>query len=153
MYAAFVSKEALFREAVALYTPTVGTEIWTAIAEAPTAREAMERFLIATADAYASPGRPQGCLIVLGVLHPSDSNAAACDVLREHRAENVDTLRARLERAVEEGELPEAYDCESVATFYATVQQGMSIQARDGASRATLMAVAECAMAAWDGMS
>jgi hypothetical protein len=43
-------------------------------------------------------------------------------------------------------------DCEAVATFYATVQQGMSIQARDGASRETLLAVADCAMAAWDGL-
>ncbi len=39
-----------------------------------------------------------------------------------------------------------------MATFYATVQQGMSIQARDGASRATLLSVADCAMAAWDGL-
>jgi hypothetical protein len=34
-------------------------------------------------------------------------------------------LRARLERAVSEGELPVA--CQAMTTFYATVQQGMSI--------------------------
>lgn len=152
LYAAFGSKEALFREAVALYTATVGPEIWTSIPEAPTAREAMERFLTLTAEAYTSPGHPQGCLIVLGALHPSGSNAAVCEVLREHRAENVETLRARLERAVEEGELHEGVDCQAVATFYATVQQGMSIQARDGASREALMAVADYAMAAWDSL-
>lgn len=153
LYAAFGSKEALFREAVALYTETIGTEIWTGIPEAPTAREAIEHFLIATADAYASSGQPRGCLIVLGALHPTDSNAAVREVLREHRADNVDTLRARLERGVEEGELPESFDCESVARFYATVQQGMSIQARDGASRAELMAVAECAMSVWETLT
>ena len=58
----------------------------------------------------------------------------------------------RLERAVAEGELPEDFGCEAVATFYATVQQGMSIQARDGASRATLLAIADCALAAWEGL-
>ena len=62
-----------------------------------------------------------------------------CRELRESRAGNVAALRERLERAVAEGDLPAKLDCEAMATFYATVQQGMSIQARDGASRATLL--------------
>jgi AcrR family transcriptional regulator len=152
LYAAFESKEALFREAVTLYLSTVSPEIWSAIAEARTAHEAIERFLNATAEAYASPDQPSGCLIVLSALPANDSNAAVCGVLREQRARDVDTLRARLERAVEEGELPPGFDCHSVASFYATVQHGMSIQAQDGASLQTLLAVAECAMAAWQGL-
>ena len=75
-----------------------------------------------------------------------------CRELRESRAGNVAALRDRLERAIAEGELPADLDCEAVARFYVTVQQGMSIQARDGASRATLLSVADCAMAAWDGL-
>ena len=152
LYAAFGSKEALFREAVALYGATEGTEIWTALPQAPTAREAIERFLRASALSFTRPDRPAGCLVVLGALLASDANANVCLELRASRAGNVAALRDRLERAVAEGELPESVDCEAVATFYATVQQGMSIQARDGASRATLLAVADCAMAAWDGV-
>ena len=53
---------------------------------------------------------------------------------------------------VAEGELPDGPDWRAIATFYITVQQGMSIQARDGASRKVLLAVADCAMAAWDGL-
>ena len=52
LYAAFGSKESLFREALALYSATEGTEIWTALPDAPTAREAIERFLRATAEAF-----------------------------------------------------------------------------------------------------
>jgi hypothetical protein len=48
--------------------------------------------------------------------------------------------------------LPAGTNCRAIATFYATLQHGMSIQARDGASRKTLLAVADCAMAAWDGL-
>jgi AcrR family transcriptional regulator len=153
LYAAFGSKEALFREAVALYGATEGTEIWTALPDAPTAREAIERFLCASAKSFTRPDRPGGCLIVLSALLVNDGNANVCRELRESRAENVATLRDRLERAVREGELPKDLDSQAVATFYATVQQGMSIQARDGASRATLLAVAGCAMAAWDGLT
>lgn len=153
LYAAFGSKEALFREAVGLYTSTVGTEIWAAIAEAPTAREAIDRFLHATAEAYTSPGNPHGCLIVLGALHSSGNSAVACEMLRSHRAENLETLRGRLNRAVAEGELPHGLDCLAVASFYTTVQQGMSVQARDGASRETLLGIGRCAMAAWEGLT
>ncbi|MCV0398042.1 MAG: TetR/AcrR family transcriptional regulator [Rhizobiaceae bacterium] len=153
LYAAFGSKEALFREAVGLYTDTVGTEIWAAIPEAPTAREAIEQFLYATAEVYASPGHPRGCLMVLGAPNPSDNNMGACEILREHRSENVETLRRRLEQAVAGGELPHGLDCHAVASFYVTVQQGMSIQARDGASRETLLGIGRCAMAAWEGLT
>jgi AcrR family transcriptional regulator len=152
LYAAFGSKEALFRDAVALYGATEGTEIWTALPDTPTAREAIERFLCASAESFTRPDRPAGCLIVLGALLASDANANVRRDLQQQRAGNVAALRERLERAVSEGELPKSLDCQAVATFYATVQQGMSIQARDGASRATLRAVAACAMAAWDGL-
>jgi AcrR family transcriptional regulator len=152
LYAAFGSKEALFREAVALYGETEGTEIWAALPQAPSARAAIERFLRASALSFTRPDRPAGCLIVLGALLANDGNAKVCRELRDNRAGNVAALRARLERAVAEGELPADLDFEAVATFYATVQHGMSIQARDGAARATLLAVADCAMAAWDGL-
>jgi len=152
LYAAFGSKEALFREAVALYGKTEGTEIWTALPEAPSARAAIERFLRASALSFTRPNRPAGCLVVLGALLANDGNARVWQELRTSRAGNVAALRSRLERAVAEGELSASLDCEALATFYTTVQQGMSIQARDGASRATLFAIADCAMAAWDGM-
>ncbi|MCT7377147.1 TetR/AcrR family transcriptional regulator [Chelativorans salis] len=152
LYAAFGSKEALFREAVALFE-TEGTEIWSAIPEEPTAYAAFERFLVASAKVYTRPGQPAGCLIVLSALNATDANVNICQELRDKRAANVATLRDRLERAVREGELPEGMDCLAAASFYATVQQGMSIQARDGASYETLRSVAACAMAAWDGLT
>ena len=150
LYAAFGSKEALFREAVQLYGRTESPEIWQAITEAATARDAVAGFLHTTADAFTKPGKPAGCLVVLGALHASDTNAGVCQALRDLRAENVTTLRERLDLAVAAGELPSGLDSASVAAFYVTVQQGMSIQARDGAGREMLHAIADGAIAAWD---
>jgi len=48
--------------------------------------------------------------------------------------------------------VPAASDLAAVASFYATVMDGITIQSRDGASRKTLRAVAEAAMAAWDSL-
>lgn len=153
LYAAFGSKEALFEEAVALYQASEGTEIWTALAEEATAREAIRQFLRRTACSYTRPDKPAGCLVVLGAVHGDKGSEKACLTLRQVRRENLADLRARLDRAVQEGELAETIDSAAIASFYATVQHGMSIRARDGASRAELLAVADAAMAAWEPLT
>jgi AcrR family transcriptional regulator len=150
LYAAFGSKQSLFREAVARYAAHHGMEIWRALEEAPTAREALERFLLATADAYSVPGDPPGCLIVLGAPHDvGDGNSAHCE-LRARRRENLRQIAERLARAVATGELSPAFPVADAAAFYLGVQTGMSVLARDGADHATLHAVARGAMLGWD---
>jgi AcrR family transcriptional regulator len=153
LYAAFGSKEALFREATDLYSETEGVDIWRSLHESATARQAVEGFLRESAAAFSRAGDPPGCLIVLGALNANGNNAAICEDLRQRREANVTDLTTRLEAAVREGELPAGMDCEAIAVFYVTVQQGMSIQARDGASHARLLAAADGAMAAWDALT
>ncbi len=150
LYAAFGSKEELFREAVALYAEHQGAEIWRALEEAPTAREAVESFLLVTAHAYSEPDDPPGCLIVLGAQHGLDEDNAARRELRTRRRNNLTQIADRFARAVLEGELPPAFPVEDAAAFYLSVQSGMSVLARDGADRATLEAVARGAMLGWD---
>ncbi len=149
LYAAYGSKEALFLEATDFYSRVEGPDIWLALEDAPTAREAIELFLTRTARAYSQTGRPQGCLITLGALHQDSSSGLICADLRRRRGENRSALHKRLEKGVADGELPAGFDCAAAATFFATVQHGMSIQARDGASCAELMATVAGAMAAW----
>jgi AcrR family transcriptional regulator len=141
LYAAFGDKEALFCEATALYQQTVGQEIWDSLENEATVRGAIGAFLSATARAYAQSDRPAGCMIVLGA--PADPvGGVPGETLRRLRAENVRRLRRRFERAVREGELGPDFDCEAAAVFYATLQNGMSTLARDGAGAAALDAVA-----------
>lgn len=147
LYAAFGDKESLFREAAQLYDEREGTDIWAALDEASTARDAIERLLVRSAHAFTRRGRPRGCLITLGCLH-TEASAAAED-LRARRRENLVQVRQRLDKAVQAGELPAGTDAVGLARFYLTVQEGMSIQARDGASRNDLLKVAATAMAAW----
>jgi hypothetical protein len=40
-----------------------------------------------------------------------------------------------------------------MASFYLTVLQGLSLRARDGASREAMLEVADSAMAAWDALA
>jgi AcrR family transcriptional regulator len=149
LYAAFGSKEALFREAVELYGATEGIEIWQGLDEVPRAKAAIERFLRLSAEMFTRPGKPRGCLIALGVLHANEGNTSVCADLRARRRSNVVALRRRLERGVEAGDVPKGFDCDAAAAFYAAVQHGMSTLARDGASRHELLAVARGALGAW----
>jgi len=151
LYAAFGCKEALFREAIALYMETEGASIWSGIPTAPSARSGIETMLRATAEAFSRPGRPRGCLITLEAARAGGSGESLEPELRRLRTCNIDTLRLRLDRAIEEGEIQKSADTDAIASFYTTMQQGMAIRARDGASREALLTIAEYGMRAWDG--
>ena len=58
-------------------------------------------------------------------------------------------IHARFKSASRDGELPPNTDTAALAAFYAMVVQGMSTQARDGASTAMLRRDADLAMRAW----
>ncbi|MDW6020519.1 TetR/AcrR family transcriptional regulator [Mesorhizobium sp. BAC0120] len=150
LYAAFGSKEALFNEAIVLYGKVEGPQIWDSLTSAPTAKEAISGYLRATAATFTQPGKPAGCMVILGVLNINDANEGVSRALRAIRAENREVLKQRLDEGIAAGELAADLDTAKVAAFYVTVQQGMSIQARDGANRETLLAIADSAMAAWE---
>jgi hypothetical protein len=58
-------------------------------------------------------------------------------------------LERRIEADIAAGELPADLDAAALARHTGAVIQGMSQQARDGASREELAAVAEIAMTIW----
>jgi AcrR family transcriptional regulator len=149
LYAAFGSKEELFRAAVALYISTDGADIWAAITKADTAYGAIEGFLMETARLFSRPGKPSGCLVVLSALHSTDGNEALRAELIAKRLKNTADLAGRLAKGIDAGELSPETDVDKLARFYVTVQQGMSIQARDGADRSMLEEIARSALAAW----
>jgi hypothetical protein len=85
-------------------------------------------------------------------LHENGATEALRADLVAKRALNIQLLVERLSQGVVTGEIPSTADILAVARFYVTVQQGMSIQARDGADRAILETVARSALAAWQPM-
>ena len=150
-YAAFASKEALFREALARYRSGVGSGLPRIVHGAPTARAAIRLLLEGTAATVTRRRQPRGCMIVLSSLHGFAARGALGQELRRCRAEDLHIVLARLKRGVADGELPPGCDTAGMAAFYMAILQGMSVQARDGAARRALMAIAEQAMKAWPG--
>lgn len=151
LYGAFGSKETLFREAVDLYISTVGAPTEKALRDAPTARAAVEGMLRAAASVRRHD-EPTGCMLVLAAPVGSPENEPVRAHLADCRRQTALTLRARLVRAVEEGEIHPDADLDGLTEFYVTVLYGLAMQARDGVDSAALCKVAARAMDAWDSL-
>jgi AcrR family transcriptional regulator len=151
LYAAFGSKEALFREAVALYDEIEGEATAAAMRE-PTARRSMEALLRNNLIAYTDPNKPRGCMIVLSASIGKTQNREIRRYVAQYRRSTISLLQERLRRGIENGDVPPSADITAISTFFVTVLHGLSIQANDGATRDELHQVADAAIAAWDGL-
>lgn len=152
LYAAFGSKEELFMEAVELYTGQIRAAAARALAEAPTTKARVEALLRSAVVATTQPGEPRGCLLVQGALVCSPSSDNVQRYLHELRIETHRTITKCLKDGLAAGELPARTDIAGLASFYTTLIHGLAIQARDGASRASLTATVDRAMTAWDAL-
>lgn len=151
LYAAFGNKEELFRRALDRYAERgPGRALSEALAE-PTARDVVARLLKNVAISLTDPSNPRGCLSVQAALTCGEASDAIKQELCKRRSEAEQKLRARLERAIDEGDLSFDADAARLARFVSTVTQGMSVQAAGGASRDDLLHVADMAMKAWPG--
>jgi AcrR family transcriptional regulator len=147
LYAAFGDKRTLFEEVVSVYDARYAAFADRALAEEPTARAAVERTLREAARAYTAPDRPQGCLIAHAATNCTNPEVA--ESLRARRNAMVSAFESRIRADVTAGELPSGTDARALARHTGAVVHGMSQQARDGASREELEAVAKIAMAIW----
>ncbi|WP_149195809.1 TetR/AcrR family transcriptional regulator [Luteimonas suaedae] len=149
LYAAFGDKQALFAEAVARYEQEENATA-RAMREQPTARAAVEAMLRDNADAYCNPATPPGCLVVNAAASCAPEHTAVRARLAASQRAVSEALLRRLRRAVGEGELPPSADVGALAGYYDALLQGLSLQARAGASRRRLQRIIDHAMHAWD---
>ena len=140
IYAAFGSKESLFREAVALYEAQEGAFADRALAEAPNILQAIERIFVDAINLYTRKGHPHGCMVVSSATNCSDENRPVMEWLADRRRLRTSSIVQRIQRAVQTGELPRETDANSLGDLYAAALHGISVQARDGVSRKRLLA-------------
>lgn len=149
LYAAFGDKERLYLEAVERYKSDLGNSGRILAAEA-TARGAIARLLEASAiELTNTKDHPPGCMVVASAINGSPESAHLQAAVRGCRVEAEARITAKIKRGVRRGELPPRTDAAALGKFYMTVMQGMTIQARDGATQKELLAVAKAAMLQW----
>ena len=147
LYHAFGSKEELYKEVIGRYQ---GVGLSAAqIAACSSSFEAARRILEFGVTAVAGTKRPLGCMVSSGLLMSSPQHSGVAVHVRKERAKLRAALQKSIEKDIRAGELDTAVNAASLARFYATVLQGMSVQAIDGATQADLTAVMETALSSW----
>src|ERR1700733_583773 len=149
LYAAFGSKEQLFRDVVDLYLRTANASTAQALAGGATAREAIHSMMQAAVDAFSAPGTPGGCLLILGATNCAVENKGIQDHLVSIRRQIARSISERLKRGQRDGDVPAGAPLSALTAYYSTVLQGLAFQSRDGASQKTLTDVVHLAMANW----
>ncbi|MBB4955965.1 AcrR family transcriptional regulator [Agrobacterium vitis] len=144
LYAAFGSKADLYREALGWY----GVAFATLTAESldkPDPLGTLMAWMESQAKLFTDPNHPPGCMISTAVLGCAVENDPVAQMVSNMREATIARIRDRLERARAEGEMKPDADPNALARFVGAIIQGMSVQARDGASEAELATLARLA--------
>lgn len=136
LYKAFGSKEQLFFQVVEHYNATHGSFMARAFAEEQNGNALLKRLLNEAADHYPSQEFPGGCLVISSAVTVTEANKHVSDKLAAMRNSNIRAMAERDDISLE------------MARFTGATLQGMSQQARDGASAQDLHQIAEMAVAA-----
>ena len=148
LYAAFGNKEVLFRKALERYVAQYA-RYWDDALAAPTARGMVEHLLREAANFLSDECNPRGCLMVRSVVSCGDAAEAIQQQLAAQRSEAEARVRARLERAKDEGLMPPDLDPGDFARYLMAVMEGMAVRAAGGAGRQELERIAEMALRMW----
>lgn len=148
LYAAFGDKKQLFLEVVRRYA---GDPAKTAhqIDNASTAQDAARSMLIAAATAYTGKKTPKGCLLASATASGSFASEDVQRQVAAIRRSIEHRLRSRIERDIADGALPSGTDAAALSGLVTAVVQGMSVLARDGASRKMLLRIVDATLGAW----
>ncbi len=150
LYACFGNKEALFRKALDLYGREKLAYVQTAL-KAPTAKGVAEAFLRGALAMLSNEHDPRGCLGVISAVACTTYADSLRDEVMALRASSDRAILERFQRAQQEGDLPEGVEAAALASYLSTILQGMSVQARSGASIEELEQLVATTLAIWPG--
>ncbi|MFT8818679.1 MAG: TetR/AcrR family transcriptional regulator, partial [Komagataeibacter saccharivorans] len=149
-YAAFGSKEALFREVVQHYLATYGQVMAPLWDESLSPREAIERTLRGSARMQSARAHPAGCLVVSGASNCSPENEPVQALLAAERQRTRAGIRACVERAIAIGELKASAATDILPDILTIFFHGMTCEARDGMTSKKLDAAITSLLTLWD---
>lgn len=148
-YAAFGSKEELFKEVVARYLDTHGRVTDPLFDEAIAPREAIATALKHSARMQCDERSPKGCMVALGCIGTGADDSSVPLPLREARARTREGFLACVKRGIEAGDLPAASDAVALASLFEGFMLGISPMARDGIQLPVIEKAIEQLMGIW----
>lgn len=142
LYAAFGSKAGLFEEAVRTYAERYREIYRQAVAEKDL-RTVIDRILIDSVQEFTRPSDAHpGCLLSSAAMTDSTSTLDTSAYYAELHGWNERALLARVERAVQDGELVAGTDPAALTGLVESVVHGLSVRANLGTAPEDLLATA-----------
>lgn len=137
LYAAFGNKESLYREALDRYAALRGASDLSFMRDDLTLAEAATLLLRGTADGLVDPGGEIGCMLNTGMIASHPDNAEIARDVADRRGAFRELLAAKLLTWVDDDRAGR------LARYLTAIMQGMAIHARDGATLAELLIIAD----------
>jgi AcrR family transcriptional regulator len=146
LYAAFGTKAELFDEAVRTYALRYSAIYQRAVAE-PSIERVIQRVLMDSIDEFnrSEEGHP-GCLTSSAAMADTSATLDVRSYVADLQRADEARLRARIERAVLDGDLAATTNPAALAEFVQTIWQGLSVRSELGATRQQLVDVADLAL-------
>jgi len=149
-YAAFGSKEALYRETLALYLQTFG-QVTAALRDTERSpRDRLETALRQSARMQTGSGHPPGCMVTLSATVCSIHGTAMQDLTSLERQENRAAILDCVQQATQKQPSGMITDAAGLAALFDGLLGGFSIQARDGVEGRDLDGAISAVLAVWD---
>ncbi|UYZ85078.1 TetR/AcrR family transcriptional regulator [Entomomonas sp. E2T0] len=139
IYAAFGSKEGLFRKAVEFYMEHEGGFVSKALLETNTVKEFVQQILLDAVELYTDNSKPKGCMVVLSAINCTEANNNIRLWLEELRHKQSILITKRIEQAIINNELPAVSDSQLLGDYVVNVLNGLAIQGRDGVPKERLI--------------
>lgn len=148
LYAAYGDKKRLFLEAAERYAGDRDS-MAAAIAAAPDAKAAAGALMTQAAIGFTGDTTPRGCLLASATASGSAASGDVQAAVADIRRAIAGFLERRIAQDIAAGRLPPTTEPAALAGLVMAVVQGLSVLARDGASRTQLLAIAHMMLAGW----
>lgn len=148
-YAAFNSKQALYRECLDLYTHTCNDTFSELSNEKVPAKDAIKNMLFQSIHMQTSSGKPSGCMIVLSGLNCGHENKEVEQMALSVRNDIRKSLVKCIDRGKQNGEWRQDTPTDQLVLMLDTFINGISIQSRDGIPREKLLEACELFLEMW----
>lgn len=154
LYAEFTNKEGMFRAAVERYIEKYADQHKAAlVCPESCVAKGVERYFRLTATSYTDCSKPAGCFFICTSTALSAESTDVADMLRDCHTSQKDDLKRFLLTRQQSGELNSQTNIDALCDYLVCLLQGMSVRAREGASRADLDSIIDTLMLQWPTLS
>jgi len=150
-YAAFESKEALYKEAVELYLKSYGGVTQSLHDGSLPPREGVYLALHRSVEMQYGAGHPKGCMVALGVMGANSPGSETITALLQGvRQRTRAGFRSCVERGIKSGELRKTTNAVAMAAAFDGFFLGISVLARDRVRHSDVQKAVSELMGIWD---